>query len=397
MIKIERVLLLSVLGACVGSSSGDPTTATTSQELAGSTASAQVSPSFLRGATPHAANHAHVGGHHQGGVPNSVPGVDSVANFGGQFTLPGFDSTGNPQSVWPYTMVGAGPSSNHPTAIRAPVIPTTVELLDATGHVGTTPSGAPLRMVIDQGTVDATVQSPVFQPFTYNSGRGQFNDQMMRSMFWSAFSHHGNGDDNSGYHTVLAPTVTAMRTIQIPFGAYRYAPKPDGSCCMFVLADINQFANQLFPATATDTTTVLGAAEHNGDITTKDITTVLFKDVYLYDGDPAACCILGFHSYDAEPGDASNHNRERRYVMNYSSWITPGLFGFGFSDVIEVLTNPVHAIPMAGRTYHPQNEAMLPWFAGQSPSTAYLGAYSFPDESVLLGLSPQGLPPNCTP
>jgi len=174
-------------------------------------------------------------------------------------------------------------------------------------------------------------------------------------------------------------------------------------------------------------------------VTTRDITTILFKDVYLYDGDPANCCILGFHSYDSEPGDASNHDRERRYVMNFSSWITPGLFGFGFSDitafshemsetfgdpfvdnatpwwlsvdpilgsslcqnnletgdVIEVLNNPVHAIPMAGRTYHPQNEAMLPWFAGQSPSSAFLGAYSFPDETVLPNLSPQGLNVGC--
>ena len=441
MIKVERLLLLSVVGACVGSSAGDPATGTTTQEVSGSTASAQVPSTFLRGASPHAASHTRVGGH-RAGVPNSVPGVDSLANFGGQFTLAGFDGAGNPQSVWPYTMVGAGPASNHPTVIRAPIIPVTVELLDATGAVGTTPGGAPLRMVIDQGTVDATVQSPVFQPFTYNSGRGQFNDQMMRSMFWGAFPHHGHGDDdNSGYHTVLAPAVVAMRTIQIPFGAYRYAPKPDGSCCMFVLADINQFATQLFPPTPTDTATVLGSAEHTGEATTRDITTLLFKDVYLYDGDPANCCILGFHSYDSEPGDASNHNRERRYVMNYSSWITPGLFGFGYADitafshemselfadpfvdnatpwwlsqdpvlgsalcqnnletgdVVEVLNNPVHAIPMAGRTYHPQNEAMLPWFSAQSPSTAFLGAYSFPDETVLLGPGPQGLHPGCTP
>src|ERR1700746_2825079 len=45
------------------------------------------------------------------------------------------------------------------------------------------------------------------------------------------------------------------------------------------------------------------------------------------------CCVLGFHSYDFEPGVPSNGNLERRYVLNYSSWISPGLFGGGFQDV----------------------------------------------------------------
>src|SRR5260370_31487480 len=34
-----------------------------------------------------------------------------------------------------------------------------------------------------------------------------------------------------------------------------------------------------------------------------------------------------------EPGDASNNFREKRYVMNYSSWISPGLFAPGFEDI----------------------------------------------------------------
>ena len=126
--------------------------------------------------------------------------------------------------------------------------------------------------------------------------------------------------------------------------------------------------------------------------------------------------------------------------MNYASWIDNGLFAFGFEDittlshemaelfadpfadnatpwwlsvdpvtgsalcqnnletgdVIEVLTgNPVYAVAMNGRTYHPQNEALFPWFAFQSPSTAHLGAYSFPDETTLTTLSPPLLPPGC--
>jgi hypothetical protein len=99
--------------------------------------------------------------------------------------------------------------------------------------------------------------------------------------------------------------------------------------------------------------------------------------------------------------------------MNYSSWISPGLFGFGFGDitawshelnetfnnpfginatpwwfnvdpslgfsicqnnletgdVIEVLTsNATFPIQLNGMTYHPQNETNISWFEFVSPS-----------------------------
>jgi hypothetical protein len=126
--------------------------------------------------------------------------------------------------------------------------------------------------------------------------------------------------------------------------------------------------------------------------------------------------------------------------MDYASWMTNGLFSFGFEDitafshemaelfadpfvdnatpwwlsvdpalgfalcqnnletgdVIEVLTgNAVFPVSMNGRTYHPSNEALLPWFAFESPSSAHLGAYSFPDETTLTTLSPPNLLPGC--
>ena len=60
-------------------------------------------------------------------------------------------------------------------------------------------------------------------------------------------------------------------------------------------------------------------------MTTRDISTLLFNSVYLYVGSPSNCCIAGFHSYDLEPGDAKNGNRERRFVMNFSNWNSPCL------------------------------------------------------------------------
>jgi hypothetical protein len=196
-----------------------------------------------------------------------------------------------------------------------------------------------------------------------------------------------------------------------------------------VLVNANAFVNALFPAVASDTTTPVGAAENAGEVTTKDISTFLFPNTYLYDLN--GCCTLGFHTYDYEPGDASNGNVEKRYVLNYSSWISPGVFAGGFEDitalsheiaeiyndpfvasdnvhnvtpwwrapngncgdvietgdVIEGLPNGVYPITMNGYTYHPQNEALRQWFEFKSPSSAIHGAYSYPDETVLTRLS----------
>ena len=121
--------------------------------------------------------------------------------------------------------------------------------------------------------------------------------------------------------------------------------------------------------------------------------------------------------------------------MNYSSWISPGIFSGGFQDVtalshevaeafndpftnnftpwwlapfglcqnnletgdvIEGMANATFPITLNGFTYHPQNEALLPWFAGVSPSPAIGHAYSYPDTTVLT--SPAvSQNPGCTP
>jgi hypothetical protein len=176
-------------------------------------------------------------------------------------------------------------------------------------------------------------------------------------------------------------------------------------------------------------------------MTTRDITTFLFPDTYLYVGDPSNCCILGFHSFDQEPGTKRNGNLPRFYMMMYASWISPGLFGPGFEDVTalshemaETFTDPfvgfdnVHNItpwwlsgsqcqnlmengdvieslpsgvtfPIAmdnGFLYHPQNVPMLQWFQMQVPSTALNGTYSYPDTETLTAPSPPQKV-NCAP
>ena len=377
-------------------------------------------------------------GHRGAGALNSRSGgttspvtVDSLRTFNGDFNAAGVGPSGAPQRKWFYTMAGTRPELGGTTSFNAPLVPVSLDLLDFDGSVRVV-NGHRLHYSV-QPFVNSVLNSPVFQSAEYTSSDvpTQFADAVQRAEFYNVML--------PDWHTLLKPVVKTERTLSVRRGAYFFALNKDGSCCAFVLVDINVFSNLLFPATANDVKSPVGAAEHSGEITTKDISTFLFPNTYLYlNGNPNHCCVLGFHTYDFEPGDASNGFREKRYVLNYSSWISPGLFGPGFEDVTalsheitESLNDPfvgsdgVHGItpwwlsqngncqddlevgdvieglPDAtvqirtkGRTYHPQNEALLQWFQFQSPSTALGGAYSYPNQNILTSLSPpQGV--NC--
>ncbi|HYM34888.1 MAG TPA: hypothetical protein VET48_05785 [Steroidobacteraceae bacterium] len=302
------------------------------------------------------------------------------------------------------------------TWIGAPVIPVNLDLRNFDGS----PRFVNGQRLVSDATqfVQPVLKSPVFSKTTYTSSEvpTQFTDAVQRAEFFK------KADDD--WHTLLAPRVGPTRTMVLIRGTYRFALNPDGTCCAFVLIDADAFVNALFPPTATDTSTVIGAAENAGDIRTRDISTFLFPNAFLFTGgDPNNCCIIGFHSYDLEPGGASNGFREKRFVVNYSAWISQGIFrdpNFGDvsalshelsetfndpfvnnatpwwlspngncqndledGDVVEGLPNAQFPITLNGFTYHPQNEALIQWFAGVTPSNAIGKAYSYPNTSVL--------------
>jgi len=354
----------------------------------------------------------------------SVLGIDSLTNFSSYFYDPGFDSFGGTQFTWPYTMIGRSPFTSdeggdddgrrRTTFIGAPIVPVNIDLRNADGS----PRFLNGHRLISDATqfVQPSLNSPVFSNSSYSSSftPTQFTDAVQRAEFF-------NKTDPS-WHTLLRPRVASARTMVLIRGTYQFAVNPDGSCCRFILVNEGTFINALFPPTATDTTTVMGAAENAGDITTRDMSSFLFPNVFLFVNTPANCCILGFHTYDVEPGSPLNGFREKRYVMDYASWISPGLFGGGFNDitalshelseafndpfvnnatpwwlapngncqnnledgdVIEGLPNATIPITTNGFTYHPQNEALIQWFAGVTPSNAINNAYSYPNTGVL--------------
>ena len=420
------VLLLAAVPACV-------------QAQASRSADNDVLPlSFLQNVHPHTARAGSTadGGGVLGSRSNgSVLGVDSVVNWSSYFYEPGFDSNGNLQFTWPYTMVGNSPfgqggeedRGGGTTSIGAPVVPVNIDLRDQYGNPRYY-NGKRLYMDATR-YVEPVLDSPVFSNAFYtSSGRPtQFTDAIQRA----EFIHTADED----WHTMLQPRAKTPRTMVLNKGTYQFALNADGSCCAYVLIDESTFINALFPATATDTSTVIGAAENAGDIHTRDISTFLFPNSFLYSG--KNCCVIGFHTYDLEPGDATNGWRERRYVVNYSSRVSPGLFRDPtFTDIValshemaETFNDPfvnnatpwwlapngncqnnletgdvIEGLPNAqfppmvlnGRTWHPQNEALLQWFAGQTPSSAIHGAYSYPNTDVLTSAA-KSQNFNCTP
>jgi hypothetical protein len=358
-------------------------------------------------------------------LPRATHGFDSLPSFSGHFQATGVDDSGKKRTVWKYNIAGKSPQEGGTTVIDAPIVPVSLDLLNYDGN-GHTLHYSVVPFILP------TIYSPIFQSWNYSSSDvpTQLIDAELRAEFYNTMKPN--------WHTLLNPSVKTVRTMSVPAGSYYYQLKRDGRCCEYVLVDSKVFGNLLFPPIPGDTTTPVGAAENGKEITTKDISTFLFPNTYLYDGDPANCCVLGYHSYDYEPGDAGNGYAEKRYVLNFSSWISSGLFGDGVDDItatshelaesfndpfvvsdkvhnltpwwvspngncqddlevgdaVEGLPLDVYPITMNGRTYHPQNVALLQWFAFESPSSALGGAYSYPNPSTLTTLSlPQGA--NC--
>jgi hypothetical protein len=380
----------------------------------------------------------HVNGHLTHGITN----IDSIPNFSGKYHADGFDPSGTPNKQWVYNMVGAPPEHGGTTTIRVPIIPVSLDLLAADGSV--------LVHVDANHDVPPTLNSPLFQnaPYSSSSTPTQFNDAIQRAEFASSAK--------SDWHTLLQPVVEPGVTLELPWGSFGYAvwaSGPQAGQIAYVLLDGFTVDDLMLPTTTfswpPDTSTVLGGLEASGEVTTHDIPTFLFPETFqLGDG----FIYTAFHSWDTEPGDASNGNLQRYFPYIEASWfsaewhvgpvtgiedisplshelsetfndpfvgtdadlnnvlnattgahdITPWWESNGLcadlletGDVIEVLPNPDYPITMNGMTYHPQTEALLQWFEGMTPSDATGGAYSYPDTSSLTSANPPNTPLNC--
>jgi hypothetical protein len=200
----------------------------------------QVTAAALVGHRPHAGERPQLTGKSPvtvNGGHSGLPGIDSIINFTGQYTFPGVDSLGNPQSVWPWAMVGRSPRTNQTTVIGAPIIPVSIDMRNA--------DGSPRYVNGQRLYMDATqylwpvLNSPIFRfvKWATSAFPTQFLDAMHRAEFWHGA---GDGDFDRGdhvselWHTLLLPLPRTPRVMQLagaPTSSRSRPTAPAASSC----------------------------------------------------------------------------------------------------------------------------------------------------------------------
>jgi hypothetical protein len=327
--------------------------------------------------------------------------IVSIPNFSSSFTFQG--------TVFPFTMLGNKPEAGGTTEVPTSYVPISYffdEFVDANGN----------NIVIDANALTHAVrESPEFDRFAYTSGDTQFTDAVQRAEFFNLIKHK-DGDDS--WHTLFEdPRILIPVTVEVPVGSSVVFGLPDGS--VVALIDINFLASQLNTLLQTEgvkVTEVPIFLTHNA----------VYGDFLA--NQPQDCCIGGFHT-----AFESNQVGDKMFVQTFAfaTWLDADVSDFVFGDptifadvqalshelaeltndpfvnnatpnyqipgappgacqanlevgdIIENLPVPDFPITINGFTYHPQNEALLQWFEGQSPSTAIGGAYSYPNTTLL--------------
>jgi hypothetical protein len=312
-------------------------------------------------------------------------------------------------TTYPYVMVGKPPSSPGTSRIDVDLIPVEVvfdNILDA--------SGEPL--VFDpEPIVPQVTTSPLFAEASYPNGFTQYVDAIQRANFPSA-------PDN--WHTLLNhPHVEKTVVVHVTAPANGAVFKT-AQGTPFALVELNYLTSQAFAALPSH-------------LQVARLVAWVVPNVFLFDTSLENCCYLGFHDAQSfqDPGGAVSV-----FTYAFADWLDPDVsdatYGFPFgADVMPLsheiaewiddpfVSNFVSAWPVPffgcfplseevlvevgdpiatffaaapfsltvnGFTYHPTNIALLPWFTRELPSSAFGGAYSFPQPLLT---SPAGVCP----
>jgi hypothetical protein len=312
----------------------------------------------------------------------------SFPQWSGSFTTDGV--------TYPYTMAGGHPRRGDTTYLATAFVAISFTFdgyADANGN----------PLVIDtQPIVGDVLGSPNFAPTGYSDGWGQFGDAVQRASFWNVMERD--------WHTTLTrPRILTPVNILVPAASGTVEKAPNGEYIGTV--DFDFLYSQLqtilqLEGVRTDEFVVLVSRNvstnyalgfHDAiDVTVDgrqgiqtytwtswydvgtlpDIfadATTLTHEVSEWINDPLVNNMTPMYMI---PG--SDYNGQPPACQNYLE----------VGDAIEDLDNQMTPITIHGHVYHTQNEALVPWFSHESPSSAFKGAYSYPDTTVLTTVSP---------
>jgi hypothetical protein len=322
--------------------------------------------------------------------------IRSVPTWSGAFTFQG--------TVFPFTMVGRDPTKGGTADVDTSLIPISFffdEFVDQNGN----------NIVIDiNPVIPSFLNSPNFEQASYTSGFTQFADAVQRAEFFNIKEEE--------WHTLIEkPHMLTPVQVEVPVGSSQVFQTSGG--VIFALIDFGFFISQL--------NTIVQLEPLQVDT----LAMALTRNALFYDGNPNNCCTLGFHTAFETAVQGNVHSVQ---TFAQASWLDQGIFrnptiadaitisheisewindpfvnnlvppwefpdnsgcqnDLETGDPVEVLPNPTFPVTIRGVTYHPQTEALLPWFSRQTPNRLSLGgAFSYPDTTALTSPSKP-----CTP
>ena len=303
--------------------------------------------------------------------------IVSVPRWPGSFAFDG--------PVQPFIMVGNSPQTTGKTFINTQIVPISL-IFDGIINPKT---GTTAVINTNPSVVAKTLAGPDFAKATYTDGFVQFSDAVQRAEFQPV--------RRTNWHTILnRPTMFAPVTIHVPSSVVEVLQLPDGR--ILCLLDITFLEDQL--------TTLLSSEPRAA----RQLRIYLLRNTFLFEnGNPKDCCVVGFHTAletaaigsqifiqtlayapwidsdvaaqglnQATITDVVALSHEITEWMNdpfgtnavIPSWQFPGEPGvcqgnLETGDPVEVLSPNLVTFPVTigGFTYHPQNEALLQWFA----------------------------------
>jgi hypothetical protein len=293
-------------------------------------------------------------------------------------------------------MVGNAPTKGDQANIDTQLIPISFffdEFVDKNGN----------NIVIDVNPiVPAFLNSPNFANASYTTGFTQFGDAVQRAEFFKIAE--------PDWRTLIErPQFLPAVQVEVPVGSSQLFQTQSG--IIFALIDFNFLISQLNTIVQLE------------DLDVTALPIALTRNALFYDTVPSNCCTLGFHTafetkvqgpfhfvqtfafaswleqgifMDPTIADAITISHEVSEWMNdpfinnvVPPWEFPDGSGCGGNlletgDPVEVLPNPTFPVTINGVTYHPQTEALLPWFSRPATNNLSIGgAFSYPNTATL--------------
>jgi hypothetical protein len=276
---------------------------------------------------------------------------------------------------------------------NAVLAPTLASPLFATNDYGSTPAATGANVINGEKHDGCITTKPYFDICSPAGSGGllsqldagnqlQLEDATMRAQFNKA---------GTGYHVILHPNLLPAQTIVVPNNQGTLITSGRG----VVGADINVswWSGQIHNL------------ENNADPTHLPI--YLTDQVLLYQGKPGNCCIIGYHGTRATgfgTGSANSNGNAKVQTFAWASWVQPGFYARPAGGTDWALQD-IHALSHEIAEWADDpfvNNAVEPWVTPTAPQYGCTGVLETGDPVVGIGFAmganafEQGLNPDGT-